>query len=165
MTRNSLTRIGLLPATVLVAGLIGLGIVAGPVPVYANQDAFSAGEPGDPTKSARILNVTMKDAGGKLVFDPALVKVRLGEQVRFVVANADQLDHEFFLGSPDEISEHADMMKKSPDMEHSDPNVIRLKPGETKEIVWHFTKAGDFEYACLLPGHLEAGMLGKVVVE
>ena len=164
MTRNSLTRIGRLAATVLAAGFIGLGIVAGPVPVYANidQDAFSAGEPGDPTKSARIANVTMKDAGGKLVFDPALVKVRLGEQVRFVVANADQLDHEFFLGSPDEISEHADMMKKSPDMEHSDP---RLKPGETKEIVWHFTKAGDFEYACLLPGHLEAGMLGKVVVE
>ena len=50
-------------------------------------------------------------------------------------------------------------------MEHNDANVIRLKPGATKEIVWHFSKAGNFEYACLLPGHLEAGMFGKVVVE
>lgn len=154
-------------ATVLIAGLICLGVAARLLPVYANvdQDTFSAGEPGDPQKESRTVNVTMKDTDGKLTFDPALVKVRSGEQIRFVVTNAGQLDHEFFLGSPDEISKHEAIMKKFPDMEHNDANVIRLKPGETKEIVWHFTKPGDFEYACLLPGHLEAGMLGKVVAE
>jgi uncharacterized cupredoxin-like copper-binding protein len=153
-------------ATVLVAGFICLGLVARPVPVYAigDGDVFSAGEPGEPQKSARVVNVTIRDAGGKLAFDPALVNVRLGEQIKFFVTNAGQLDHEFFLGSPEEISEHEDMMKKMPDMEHHDANVIRLKPTETKEIVWHFSKAGDFEYACLLPGHLEAGMFGKVDV-
>jgi uncharacterized cupredoxin-like copper-binding protein len=162
MIRNSA-----LTAMVLVAAFIGLGVVAPLAPLYAaaNGDAFSAGEPGDAQASTRVANVTIRDADGKLVFDPAAVKVQLGEQIRFVVTNAGQLDHEFFLGSPDEISEHKDMMKKMPDMEQNDANVIRLKPGETKEIVWHFTKPGDFEYACLLPGHLEAGMLGKVVVE
>ena len=103
-------------AIVLVAAFIGLGVVARPVPVYANvdQDAFSAGEPGDPHQSARVVDVTIRDADGKLIFDPALVKVRLGEQIRFVVTNAGQLDHEFFLGNSDEISEHEDMMRKFP---------------------------------------------------
>jgi|SRR5581483_3238674 len=152
---------------VLVAAFIGLGVVAGPVQVYATADGgvLSAGERGDAQKSARIVTVAITDAGGKLIFNPALVKVRLGEQIRFVVTNAGQLDHEFFLGTPEEISEHEDMMKKMPGMEHNDGNVISLKPGATKEIVWYFTKPGDFEYACLLPGQLEAGMLGKVVVE
>jgi uncharacterized cupredoxin-like copper-binding protein len=154
-------------AIALVAAFIGLCVVAPPASVYAaaNDEVFSAGEPGDAQMSARIASVTIKDADGRLVFDPAVVKVRLGEQIRFVVTNAGQLDHEFFLGSPEEISEHKDMMKKMPGMEHNDANVIRLKPGETKEIAWHFTKPGDFEYACLLPGHLEAGMVGKVSVE
>lgn len=155
-------------ATVLVASLICLGLVARAVPAaYAAVDnaAFAAGEPGDPAKSTRVVNVTIKDASGKLLFDPAIVKVQLGEQIRFVVVNTGQLDHEFFLGSRDEISEHEDMMNKMPGMEHGDANVVRLKPGEMKEIVWNFTKSGSFEYACLLPGHLEAGMFGEVVVE
>lgn len=155
-------------ATVLVTGLICLGLAARPVAVYptARGDVFAAGEPDDSQKSARLVNVTMRDADGKLIFDPARLKVRLGEQIRFVVTNAGQLEHEFFLGSPDEISEHEDMMKNMPGMEHGDANVIRLKPGDTKELAWHFSKSGDFfGYACLLPGHLEAGMLGKVSVE
>lgn len=154
-------------AKVLVAALICLGVVARPVPVYANVEAevFSAGEPGDPQQSARLVDVTIRDAGGELVFDPDLVKVKLGEQIQFVVTNAGQLEHEFFIGSSDEISEHEDMMKKMPGMERNDANLTSLKPGETKELTWHFTKPGNFEYACLLPGHLEAGMLGKVVVE
>lgn len=153
-------------ATTLVAGFIGFGVDAPPVPVYAkmDQDTFSAGEPGDAQKSARVVNVTMRDADGKLAFDPALVKVRLGEQVRFVVTNAGQLDHEFFLESSDRVSEHEDMMKTMPDMEYGGANAISLEPGETKEIVWLFNKAGEFEYACLLPGHREAGMFGKIVV-
>ena len=154
-------------AIVLVAAFIGLSVVAPPASVYAaaNDEVFSAGEPGDVQTSTRVASVMIRDADGTLSFDPAVVKVRLGEQIRFVVTNAGLLDHEFFLGSPEEISEHKDMMKKMSGMEHKDANVIRLKPGETKEIVWHFTKPGNFEYACLLPGHLEAGMFGKIIVE
>lgn len=151
----------------LATALIALCLVIRPATVAAaaNGDMFSAGEPGDAQTSTRIASVTVRDADGTLVFEPALVKVQLDEQVRFVVTNAGQLDHEFFLGSADEILEHKDMMKNMPDMEQNDANVIRLRPGQTKELVWHFTKRGNFEYACLLPGHLEAGMLGKVTVE
>lgn len=56
-------------------------------------------------------------------------------------------------------------MKKNPGMEHDDPNGKRLAPEMTSEIVWKFTKAGEFDYSCLIPRHREAGMIGMVVVK
>jgi uncharacterized cupredoxin-like copper-binding protein len=56
-------------------------------------------------------------------------------------------------------------MKKFPDMEHDDPNAKRLAVGERGELIWKFTKAGEFEFACLIPGHYEAGMHGKIIVK
>jgi uncharacterized cupredoxin-like copper-binding protein len=60
---------------------------------------------------------------------------------------------------------HAEAMKKNPEMEHDEPNGRRVTPGKADEIVWRFTKTGEFEFACLIPGHREAGMLGKIVVK
>jgi len=37
-----------------------------------------------------------------------------------------------------------------------------IGPGETGERIWRFTKAGTFDFACLQPGHFEAGMIGVV---
>jgi uncharacterized cupredoxin-like copper-binding protein len=50
-------------------------------------------------------------------------------------------------------------------MAHVDANGKRLAPKQTGEIVWKFTKAGEFEYSCLIPGHREAGMTGTIVVK
>jgi uncharacterized cupredoxin-like copper-binding protein len=60
---------------------------------------------------------------------------------------------------------HAEAMKRNPEMEHHDPNARRLAPKQKDEIVWRFTKPGEFQYACLIPGHLEAGMSGTVDVK
>ena len=68
-------------------------------------------------------------------------------------------------GTPAENLKHGEEMKKNPDMEHDDPNGKRLAPKKTNEMVWKFTKAGEFEYSCLIPGHREAGMVGTVVVK
>ena len=102
---------------------------------------------------------------GRSTFDPALITVRKGEQIRFVLQNDGTDDHEFVLASAAENRKHAELMKKFPDMEHDDPNAKRLAVGEHGEILWKFTKTGTFEFACLIPGHREAGMLGKVVVK
>ncbi len=61
----------------------------------------------------------------------------------------------------EENLKHAEEMKKNPDMEHDDPNAKRLKPKKTGEIVWQFTKAGKFDFCCLIPGHREAGMSAR----
>jgi uncharacterized cupredoxin-like copper-binding protein len=138
-----------------------------PIPAVAheNHGHFSAGEPGDPKKRARTIKVVMREDGKKMAFEPARITVRQGEQIRFVLENAGIDDHEFVLATVKENRKHAELMKKFPDMEHDDPNAKRLAPAAHGEILWKFTKAGTFEFACLIPGHREAGMLGKVVVK
>ena len=125
---------------------------------------FSAGEPGNPKRPAKTMQVTMRETDGKMVFIPDRIEVRKGEQVRFLLRNSGDLDHEFMLATTEENLKHAELMKKFPDMEHDDPNGKRLSPKKTAEIVWRFTKAGTFEFGCLIPGHREAGMTGFVVV-
>jgi uncharacterized cupredoxin-like copper-binding protein len=126
---------------------------------------FSAGEPGNPKKPARAVLVTMRESDGKMMFIPDKVEVKKGEQIRFMLRNSGALEHEFVLATAEENAKHAEQMKKNPDMEHDDPNGKRLKPNGTAEIVWKFTKAGEFQFGCLIPGHSEAGMVGTVVVK
>ena len=126
---------------------------------------FSAGEPGDPKKPAKAVLVAMREKDGKMLFIPDRIEVRKGEQVRFLLRNSGELEHEFVLATTDENLKHAEQMKKFPDMEHDDPNGRRLDPKKASEIVWRFTKSGQFEFGCLIPGHREAGMTGTVIVK
>lgn len=132
---------------------------------HEDHESFSAGEPGDPKKPARIVQVTMTETDGKMAFIPASIEVKKGEQIKFVLRNNGGMDHEFILATTEENLKHAEVMKKNPDMEHDDPNGKRLAPKKSDEIVWKFNKAGTFEYACLIPGHRESGMRGEVVVK
>jgi uncharacterized cupredoxin-like copper-binding protein len=132
---------------------------------HEEHATFSAGEPGNPKKPARVVLVTMREGDGKMIFVPDKVEVKKGEQIRFVLRNSGALEHEFVLATAEENARHAEQMKKNPDMEHDDPNGKRLKPKGTAEIVWKFTKAGEFQFGCLIPGHTEAGMVGTVVVK
>ncbi len=126
---------------------------------------YAAGEPGDAKAAARTIEITMLDADGKLRLEPASIEVTQGEQIKFIIHNDGALDHEFVLSTKAENLEHAEMMKKLPNMVHTDPNQLRLAPKTTAELLWKFTKAGEFEYACLIPGHHEAGMWGTLIVK
>jgi uncharacterized cupredoxin-like copper-binding protein len=131
-----------------------------------SHKTFAAGAPGDPKKPARTVEVVMKEADdGKMLFVPDQVEAKRGEQIRFVLKNVGKVDHEFMLDSVERNAKHKIEMQKNPDMEHDDPNGKRLAPGGTSEIVWRFSKAGTFEFACLIPGHYESGMHGKAIVK
>jgi uncharacterized cupredoxin-like copper-binding protein len=123
--------------------------------------AAAMGQPGDPAKATRTIEVRMSDA---MRFTPASIKVGKGETIRFLVKNEGQIKHELVLGTLSELREHAELMRKFPEMEHDDPNAVTVEPGKTGELVWHFSKAGNFDFACLVPGHFEAGMRGTVTV-
>ena len=112
-------------------------------------------------KVSRIIQVLMSD---DMKFTPARADVKRGETVQFVVRNTGRIKHEMVIGSMAELKQHAELMRKIPGMEHADSNMVTLDPGETGELVWQFTKAGTFDFACLQPGHFEAGMMGKVSV-
>jgi uncharacterized cupredoxin-like copper-binding protein len=126
---------------------------------------FSAGEPGNAKKPARIVKVSMEEDGQRMFFEPSRIVVRKGEQIRFVMYNAGTEDHEFVLATVKENLKHAAAMKKNPHMAHHDPNAMTLSPFDSGELLWKFSKAGTFEFGCLIPGHREAGMHGTVVVE
>lgn len=151
--------------------VFSLAVLAGPVfaaagaPGHSHDASFSAGEPGDPRKPARIVQIAMNEASGKMVFIPDRVEIKRGEQIKFILRNNGELDHEFVLATPAENLKHAEEMKKNPEMEHDDPNAKRIVPKKSNKIVWKFSKAGEFEYGCLIPGHREAGMIGTIVVK
>lgn len=119
------------------------------------------GMPGDPTKVDRTIEITMDDS---MRYTPSDISVNNGETVRFFIRNQGKMPHELVLGPMDELKEHAEMMRKMPNMQHSEPNMMRLGPGQRGGLVWQFDKPGTVNFACLMPGHMEAGMTGKVEV-
>jgi uncharacterized cupredoxin-like copper-binding protein len=120
------------------------------------------GREGDAKRTTRTVQVDMSD---KMRFSPAQLTVKRGETVRFVVKNSGKVMHEMVIGTMKELKTHADMMKKHPGMEHDEPYMAHVKPGATEQMVWQFTKPGEFYYGCLVPGHFEAGMIGKIIVQ
>jgi uncharacterized cupredoxin-like copper-binding protein len=126
--------------------------------------SFAAGEPGTPDGAYRTIAIVMSDASGAMAFSPDTLEVKRGEQVKFVLQNAGGLDHEFLIDTVANNAQHKAAMAENPDMQHAEPNGRRLAPGASSELIWRFTKPGNFEIACLIPGHYEAGMKGVVVV-
>lgn len=119
------------------------------------------GQPGKAANVSRTIKVDMTD---NMRFTSADIAVKQGETIRFVVLNSGKIKHEMVLGTAKELKEHYEVMKKNPEMEHADENMISVAPGKTGEIIWQFTKAGQIDFACLQPGHYDAGMKGAVNV-
>lgn len=119
------------------------------------------GRPGIAAKVNRTIPVDMSDA---MRYTPAGINVKKGETIRLVVKNSGKLKHELVLGTEVELKEHYEQMKKFPEMEHDDPKMITVAPGKTGEIIWQYTKSGRIHFACLQPGHYDAGMKGFVRV-
>ncbi len=127
---------------------------------YAKVEETAFGKAADPRRAKTIV-VQMDD---NMRFTPAEIVVDKGDIVRFEVKNRGKVLHEMVLGTREELAEHAEMMKKHPGMEHDEPHMAHVSPGESGEIGWQFTRPGEFVFACLVPGHFEAGMIGRVVV-
>jgi len=129
-------------------------------PVSSEEKPF--GREGDPKRVSRTINLDMSD---QMRFTPAELTVKQGETIRFRVKNSGKTMHEMVLGTMKDLKEHSDMMKKHPGMEHDEPYMTHVAPGKMQTLVWQFTKSGEFHYGCLIPGHFEAGMVGKINVK
>ena len=119
------------------------------------------GKPGVASKVTRTVNIDMRD---DMKFHTSVIDAKQGETIRFVAKNSGKVTHEMVLGSPKDLKDHAEAMKKNPEMEHAEPNMVTVAPGKSGEIIWQFTKAGEVDFACLQPGHFDAGMKGIVNV-
>ena len=140
---------------VLSTGFVGAAMAHG----QTEDTAF--GRAADPHKADRTVRIEMSDG---MRFTPSALTVRQGDTVRLRVRNSGKLLHELVIGTDKELAEHAELMKKHPTMEHDEPYMAHVAPGKKGEIVWTFNRHGEFDFACLLPGHYEAGMVGKIRV-
>jgi len=149
-------------SALVLAITLGVASAASAAGTHAGGHGESAiGKPGLASKVTRTIEVEM--ASG-MRFKPSDIQVKKGETIRFVLKNTDTVKHEFSLGTQKELLEHYEVMKRFPDMEHDEPNKLSLAPGKQGEVIWHFTKAIAVDFACLHPGHFDAGMKGQVKV-
>ncbi len=130
-------------------------------PAAVKKEQKPWGIAGDARAVKRTIEIAMTDA---MRFAPDRLTVRQGETVRLVIRNNGKMLHELVIGTKQELDEHAALMVKFPNMEHDEPYMAHVDPGKTGQIVWHFNRAGEFDFACLIAGHYQAGMVGKITV-
>jgi uncharacterized cupredoxin-like copper-binding protein len=164
VVKQSDVNLAAILAAIVAAAIYGGVHGVGPRPKGHTHTAFAAGEPGDPKKSARVVEITMREGDGKMNFVPAAIEVTKSEQITFVLKNEGELEHQFILDSFERNAKHKVEMEKNPEMEHDSPNAKRISTKKSAKVHWRFTKAGTFEFACLHPGHYDAGMRGVVLV-
>ena len=123
------------------------------------------GQPANAGTETRTIQVKlMETEEGDMIFEPRVLDFQAGETVRLAIENIGEQEHEFVMDTVAAVAEHKELMNEFPEMEHDDPNAVRLAPGEKGEIIWTFANAGSFQFACLIPGHYEAGMHGALSV-
>jgi len=155
--------------------LLATALLAGPAAVFAHgseahdeapraaavKEQKPWGIAGDASAARRTITLDMSD---NMRFTPERISVKRGETVRLRVANKGQVMHEIVLGTPASLDEHAQMMLKFPTMEHGEPYMAHVSPGKSGDLVWNFNREGSFDFACLIPGHYQAGMRGTITV-
>lgn len=130
--------------------------------MHEDKHSTVAGKPGDAAQASRTIEVTMDDS---MRFTPSTIRVSKGETVRFFLKNQGKIVHEMVIGTQDQLDVHAAaMMRQMQGMSHIESNMISLSSGQSGDLVWQFTQSGTVDFACLQPGHREAGMVGKITV-
>ncbi len=127
---------------------------------YSSAEAIDVGKPGEASKATRTIKLTQVDN----MFLPAEISVSEGETIRFVIKNGGSKKHEMIIGSMADLKKIANMRRKFPEQNRVDAHLIQLEPGEQKELIWQFSKAGVVDFACPLPGHFKK-MRGTITVE
>ncbi len=134
-----------------------------------NHDAVSEvvreqkpwGIAGNADEVTRTIDVAMLDT---MQFEPAKLQIQQGETIRFIARNNGAVLHEFVLGTTQTNDEHAELMVRFPGMEHDEPYMAHVDPAASGEIIWTFNRDGEFDFACLIAGHYQAGMRGTISV-
>ncbi len=165
--------------------LAGFLLVLSMPALASSAGHYAFGQPAAAASATRTIEVQMTD----MAFTPTSLEVKAGETVRFVLVNKGQLLHEFNLGDAAMHTGHQKEMLEmqqggmmtptgmnhdmdhaamghgaSAEMKHDDPNSVLVEPGKTAELTWTFSQADNLEFACNVPGHYQAGMVGTVKV-
>lgn len=120
------------------------------------------GMAGEPKAVRRTIRIAMTDS---MRFIPDKVAVRHGDVVRFILVNEGKLLHDFVMGTKPVLDTLAEQVAKPPhEVFHARADRLLVEPGRSGESVWNFNRRGVFQFACLFPGHYQAGMVGSISV-
>ncbi len=144
-----------------VAAIIATSPILAIAHEHAAESTFWFGHVGDAAEVKRTIMLTATD----LKFTPMQIAVTIGDTVKFEVRNDGQLEHEFILGSAAEQMDHDKEMAARAGMKMTHVNGVSVAPGKTGTLIWTFTKAGSLQYACHVPGHYVAGMIGQLTIK
>ena len=132
---------------------------------YDHPGHVPVGEPGQADEITQTIEIDIRETeSGYMLFDPDAIHIEKGSVVRFVISNSGALDHDFFLGSFDEVAKHRNLMQNQPEIEHLDPNLVAIPSGTAATLDWRFTTKMNLEFVCMIPGHREAGMWGVIII-
>jgi uncharacterized cupredoxin-like copper-binding protein len=155
-----------------IATVAALALSGGSAVAHEKHDAKKASAPvkkeqkpwgiaGDAKSAKRTIEIAMSD---DMRFAPSNIEVKQGETVKFVVRNKGKVLHEMVIGDKKTLDEHAALMVKFPGMEHDEPYMAHVAAGKQGSLLWNFNRPGEFDFACLIAGHYQAGMVGKIKV-
>ncbi len=162
---KSLTALTFAALSIFATSAIASGTHDGGHAAAGAVEEYSIGTKGDKAKAKRNINISLRETDdGEMLIEPKVLMFRKGETVALNFTNVGKTDHEFVMDTEEAVQEHKKVMEKNPDMVHADDNTMRLAPGEKGQIVWTFSKDGNFTFACLIPGHYEAGMHGIIKI-
>jgi uncharacterized cupredoxin-like copper-binding protein len=86
----------------------------------------------------------------EFAFNPNAFSGTVGQPITFKINNKGTVDHNFVILNADGSQELAKTV---------------VKVGSSATLEFTPTAAGDYQVDCNLPGHKEAGMIGKLVVK
>ena len=130
-------------------------------PAMVKKEQKEWGIAGDAKAVKHTVTLTMSNT---MRFTPDKIDVKQGDTVKIVMKNSGKQMHELVIGTKKELDEHAALMVKFPKMEHDEPYMAHVSAGKSQDLIWTFNRPGDFEFACLIAGHYQAGMVGKITV-
>ena len=140
---------------------------SGPSDVAHLEDGVLNGE--EP-ESDELFEITLNAIEGlSWGFEPSIVEVPVGHRVKLTLVNDGMVEHDVeILGIAADEFDIVDGVGDHPRLGggHHEGGVVaaHAAPGTTATVFFNATETGIFKFACTIPGHEEAGMVGRLVV-
>jgi len=118
-------------------------------------------------EASGVFEITL-DAG-EWRFEPSVVEVPVGHRVKLTLVNHGLVEHDVevvgILAEDIEVVGGVERHARLGGGHHNESVIAaHAEPGTTASVIFTATEAGEYDFACTIPGHKEAGMVGKLVV-
>lgn len=104
--------------------------------------------------------VTVEITLSEFSVDSSVTTFQVGTTYSFEITNAGTLAHELVLEGAGVVDEPLESDGREGEVGEDD-----LPPGASATLDWTFDTAGDYQMACHVPGHYEAGMVATFTVQ